>query len=96
MQEQPIAFKNIESMAALAGLSPNRFINQFKSYTGFSPMDYLNREKLQRAKLMLADQDRSITDIAMELDFSTTQYFATMFKKYTGMTPTQFRQETFA
>lgn len=88
--------RNIDAMAAIAGLSPNRFINQFKAYTGYSPMDYLNREKLQRAKQLLGDPGRSITEIAFELDFSSTQYFATMFKKYTGMTPTQFRRESFA
>ncbi len=87
-------YKSVEDLAEIAGLSPNRFINEFKAYTGYSPMDYLNREKLRVAKLMLADLDRSITDIAFELDFSTTQYFATMFKKYTGMTPTQFRDES--
>ena len=96
IRQEPQAFSGIEALAALAGLSNNRFNNQFKAYTGYSPMDYVNREKVRRAKALLANVGLSITDIALDLEFSTTQYFATLFKKYTGMTPTQFRRESIA
>ncbi len=96
IRQEPQAFAGIEPLAKIAGLSNNRFNNQFKSYTGYSPMDYVSREKVRRAKALLANDQLTITDIALELDFSTTQYFATLFKKYTGMTPSQFRKESIA
>ena len=95
VKREPALYKQVDDLAAIAGLSSNRFINRFRAYTGYSPMDYVNREKIHVAKRLLSDPNVSVTDIAMQLDYSSTQYFATTFKKYTGMTPSQFRSESF-
>ena len=95
IEADPAAYKSVDDLAQIAGLSANRFINRFKAYTGYSPMDFVNRERIHIAKRLLSDPTASVTDICFQLDYSSTQYFATTFKKYTGMTPSQFRSESF-
>ncbi|MBL4574681.1 MAG: helix-turn-helix domain-containing protein [Opitutaceae bacterium] len=87
-------FGDVPDMAERVGLSCNRFITLFRRYTGYTPMDFLTRERIQQAKQLLAERSNRVTDVAFHLDFSSTQYFATVFKKFTGMTPSQYQRET--
>lgn len=80
-------------MPALArhlGLSRARMFELFKKATGLTPNDYLQRCRVERAKELLATTDGSITDVALETGFSSSQYFSNVFRKYTGTTPTLF------
>jgi AraC-like DNA-binding protein len=82
---------NIEDAARIADLKSSQFRKQFQRETGFSPIEYLTRIRIQKAKGMLLETDASITDIAFSLGFSSSQYFATVFRKSTGTTPREFR-----
>lgn len=81
-------------MAALAGLGVTAFTDWCRRLTGRSPRWVLIEERLRRAKALLADSDRSITDIALSTGFSSSQHFSTSFKKLYGETPTTFRRRT--
>jgi AraC-like DNA-binding protein len=94
VKEDVTFFEDVSEMAEMAELSCNRFITLFRRYTGSSPIDFLSRERIQQAKQLLADRSKSVTDVAFHLNFSTTQYFATVFKKFTGMTPSKYQKET--
>lgn len=83
----------LEEVAACAGLSVSRFKVRFKEETGATPREYINHIKIDTARQLIA-HGGSITDAALRLGFNTPNYFAVMFKKYTGLTPTQFRAET--
>lgn len=85
---EPIA---LEEIAAHCGLSLSRFKVRFKEETGTSPRDYVNHCKVQKAKDLLRAGE-TITETALSMGFSTPNYFATIFKKYTGISPTDFRQ----
>ncbi len=80
-------------LAEYFGLSPARFNDRFKADTGQTPADFIRRIKCSKAQEMLAETKRPITEIAFDLGFSSSQYFASVFKKYTGMTPGQFRKK---
>ena len=56
-----------------------------------TPNDYLQRLRLDRAREWLAEEGRSVTDIAFAAGFSSSQYFSHVFRKYTGLTPSRFR-----
>lgn len=86
--DQPWA---VEHLARLAHLSPSRFKARFKAEVGVPPADYVMRERIARAKALLQESDMSITEAAMRLGFNTSQYFATVFKRYTGQTPSEYR-----
>lgn len=82
---------SIQEIAASLGVSYSKFRRIFKEYTNLSPAYYQMDLKLQRAKDLLATTNRSVKDIAYQLDFSTPDYFSTKFKQKTGKTPSEFR-----
>ncbi len=82
----------MNELAAHLGLGRARMFEIFKSETGLSPNDFLQRHRIEEAKTLLADSRRSITDIAMETGFGSSQYFSRVFRKYCGVTPGDFRR----
>lgn len=77
-------------LADLAGLSTGRFSAQFREATGIAPMEYLLRKKIETAKKALGSGE-AVTDVAIDLGFSSSQYFATVFRRFTGTSPTRYR-----
>jgi AraC-like DNA-binding protein len=82
---------SVAEMARTAGVSETSFRKRFKSEVGCSPLDYVTRRRIQEAKRLLSEGGRSITDIAYELGFSSSQYFATVFKRVTGVSPSRYQ-----
>ena len=83
----------VEEMAALVGLGTTAFSEKVKSYTGFSPLNYLINIRISEALKLLKRQDVNVTDIALDIGFYSSQHFATTFKKLTGYTPSEFRKK---
>jgi AraC-like DNA-binding protein len=83
----------VEEMAALVGLGTTSFTEKVKSYTGFSPLNYLITIRISEAIRLLKKQDMNVTDIALETGFYSSQHFSTTFKKLTGYTPSEFRKK---
>ncbi len=86
-------FFTLEQMAAAGGLSSSRFKCKFKQQIGLPPAEYQLREKIEAAKTLLETTDKNVTEIAHKLGFSSSQYFATVFKRFTRNTPSQWRQK---
>ena len=82
----------VAEMAALIGLGTTAFTEKVKSYTGFSPLNYLINIRISEAIKLLKKPDINITDIALDTGFYSSQHFSTTFKKLTGYTPGQFRK----
>lgn len=82
---------SIEKLAHMAGISKSRFHVVFKEEMGVPPREYITREKVQAAKILLRETGRSVTDIAYQLNFSSAQYFSLVFKQYTNTTPKLYR-----
>lgn len=81
----------MNELARTAGCGRARWFHLFKQSTGMSPNDYLQRLRVNKARKLLADPKRTVTDIAFAVGFSSSQYFCNVFRKYTGSTPTNFR-----
>jgi AraC family L-rhamnose operon regulatory protein RhaS len=82
----------LDAIAAEVGLRPSHFRAVFRAETGFAPQEHLARLRIERAKELLAATDRSITRIALDTGFSTSQYFATAFRRLTGFSPRAWRK----
>ena len=82
----------LEELADIAQLSCSQFKNNFKKEVGISPRQYINQQKIEYAKKFLLE-GKSITETAMILSFSSSDYFSSVFKKYTRFTPTEYVQE---
>lgn len=82
----------VEEMAALVGLGTTLFTERVKSYSGFSPINYLINIRISEAIKLLKRPDVSVTDIALDTGFYSSQHFSTTFKKLTGYRPSEFRK----
>ncbi len=80
-----------QEMAASCGLGVTQFVHHVRQLTNSTPLQYINRCRLERAAALLSDPARSITDIALDCGFSTSQYFATAFHRQFGCSPRAYR-----
>ena len=80
---------HVPCLAETARLSESRFKTRFKRELGVPPAEYWLRKKIERAAVLL--KTHSVTEVALDLGFSSSQYFATVFKRYTLNNPSQFR-----
>lgn len=81
----------LEEVAKAVHLNPSYFSTLFKQSLGLSFREYLNMVRVEESKRLLTGTDYSIIDIAIATGFENQSYFSKVFKKYTGMTPRQFR-----
>jgi len=86
--EEDIAMPDV---AAELNVSYTTFRRLFKRYTGLAPSQYFINLRLHRAKQLLRSTDESIKEISFRLHFENPEYFSTLFKKRTGMRPSEFR-----
>lgn len=83
---------SLDEMAESCGLGVTQFVHHVRALTNMSPLQYLNRCRLDAAAgALLADPNASITDIALACGFASSQYFATAFCKRFGTPPTEYR-----
>jgi AraC-like DNA-binding protein len=82
---------SIEALAARCGVGSRYLRREFRSVMGMGIGDYILELRLRKARKLLAEDRATVLDIAMESGFSSSQYFARVFKKAVGMTPRDFR-----
>jgi AraC-like DNA-binding protein len=82
----------LEDAAARSGLSSFHFLRLFSKVLGVSPHQYLLRARLRHAARLLADQERSITDIAYAVGFADLSNFVRSFHRAAGVSPRAFRR----
>jgi len=87
VDEHPSEAFSVDQMAEHVHLSTSRFKAKFKEQVGMPPHEYLLRSKIRCAERMLKAGGRSITAVAYELGFSSSQCFATVFKRFTNLRP---------
>ncbi|HHW47204.1 MAG TPA: AraC family transcriptional regulator [Clostridiaceae bacterium] len=83
---------NVPMLAEIAGLSEARFKINFRKQIGIPPREYVLRRKIEAAKNVLKNSDITVTELAHRLSFSSSQYFSTVFKRFTLMSPREFRK----
>lgn len=82
----------VDFLSNYVNLSKYHFIRQFKKSIGISPYAYLTNFRINEAKRMLIESDRSVDDIAHLSGFLDTANFIRQFKLHTGLTPLQYRK----
>ena len=79
-------------MAKSCGLGVTRFVHYCRQVTNMSPAEYLNTLRASRAaELLSGSPEMSVTDISFACGFGSSQYFATVFKRHHGCSPTELR-----
>ena len=85
---------SLESIAKQFHLSPNYLSTQYKKHTGKTIVQEITDLRIDCAKQRLSNTILSMHDIAESVGFNSTEYFFRIFKKYTGMTPGEFRAKS--
>lgn len=85
---------SVAKMARHCGLGVTHFTHHVKQLTNLTPIEYLNRCRVETACRMLLDKpDIAVTRVSLACGFSTSQYFAAVFRRNMGCTPREFRCE---
>ena len=85
---------NLAALAEEAGMSEFHFSRVFKRTTGFSPLQYLTRQRIALARQLLCETDKSMIEIALEIGYSSPSHFAQIFRREVGITPSEYRSQT--
>jgi AraC-like DNA-binding protein len=81
----------IEGLAEYVNISAGHFSKIFKSVTRDTPIDFLNKLRLQKARILLMSNGKNITEIALDCGFKSSSYFSTCFLEKYKITPSAYR-----
>jgi YSIRK-targeted surface antigen transcriptional regulator len=84
---------HIAQLADLVRMSPKNLSKKFREETGLSITDYIHRERINEAQSLLEYSEYSISEIGYYLQYASQSYFSSVFKKFSGVTPQQFREQ---
>jgi AraC-like DNA-binding protein len=82
---------NVAAVAAIACVSAGHFIRSFRAVFGETPHRYLQRRRVERSMFLLRETDRSVTDVCLDVGFSSLGTFSRMFREIVGETPSGYR-----
>jgi AraC-like DNA-binding protein len=83
----------VEDIASELGMTYNHLLSIFRQYTGLTPYQYFLQLRIHRSKELLQDKDLSIKEISARMNFENQYYFSRLFKKKTGLSPSEWRSE---
>jgi len=86
----------LAQVAQAAHLSPYHFCRLFRGTTGMTFTDYLARARVEKAKSLLLESSARVGEVAFATGFGSLSQFNSVFRKWAGASPTDFRKSTLA
>jgi AraC-like DNA-binding protein len=83
----------ISQLAKIVNLNPTYFSNLFSKLIGTSPLQYVNKRRIEKAQELLLGTDETLYQIALQVGFSDEYYFSRLFKKTVGISPDHYRKQ---
>lgn len=83
----------IDDYAKEHAMTANWFTQSFKKVTNFTPMQYIISLRISNAMNLIENTDYNITQVAEAVGYDNSMYFSRLFKKYTGMSPTEYKNK---
>jgi AraC-like DNA-binding protein len=83
---------DVPALARLAHVSEGHFIRTFRATFGETPHRYLQRRRVERSMFLLRETDRSVSDICLEVGFTSLGTFSRTFRTIMGESPTAYRR----
>ncbi|MBQ7370150.1 MAG: helix-turn-helix transcriptional regulator, partial [Clostridia bacterium] len=85
---------SLKTLGTLTGYSQNHFQRIFTQIIGISPQKYLENVRIEQAKYLLTQNEKTLADIAYACGFSSQAYFIKVFKRHTLLTPSEFQKKS--
>src|SRR5881392_3312317 len=85
---------DVRAVAAVAHLSEAHFIRTFRATFGETPHRYLQRRRVERSMFLLRETDRSVTEICLDVGFTSLGTFSRTFRAIVGRSPTEYRRRS--
>lgn len=82
----------LDEIAQEVFVSPNYLSSIYKKTTGQSLIEYIHQEKVAYAKTLMEQSSMSVADVARQLGFENVYYFSKIFKKESGLSPSQYQK----
>ena len=83
---------NVRAVAAVAHVSEAHFIRTFRGVFGETPHRYLQRRRVERSMFLLRETDRSVTDVCLDVGFTSLGTFSRTFREIVGEAPSAYRR----
>ncbi len=83
---------DIDDLADMACVTKSYLIRLFRTHFGISPLQYVNKKKMEKAQLLLLTEELTIKEIAYTLGFNDHSYFIRLFRTKVGSTPQEYRE----
>jgi AraC family transcriptional regulator len=84
---------DLARLAALVGLSKYHFHRLFNSAIGLSPSRYHTNLRMELARRLLRETKKSVVEVAFEMGYSNPGHFAQLFRRQTGLSPSDYRRQ---
>ena len=84
---------NVDELADMVAVSSRSFLRRFKKATANTPLEYIQRVKIEAAKKRLESSTDNITQVMYDMGYMDGKAFRTVFKKYTGLSPVEYRKK---
>jgi len=82
----------VDELSKINGITPQHFCVLFKEITGLRPMEYINSHRIKLAKdLLLREPSLHVSDVGKRVGFDNNSYFSTIFRKFEGVSPRQYK-----
>ena len=82
----------VDGLARRTGMSTRNFTRRFKSATGKTPLAYLHTLRINCAKRLLETEYKSVQQVCFEVGYEDMPFFRSVFKRYTGLSPREYRE----
>ena len=82
---------DVPAIAAVAHISPAHFSRSFRAVFGETPHRYLQRRRVERSMFLLRETDRSVTDVCLDVGFTSLGTFSRTFREIVGESPSSYR-----
>jgi len=87
---------SVSSLASRINQNPDYFSRQFKLHTGARPVNYINEKRVERAQYLMGTTRMNYSEISLKVGFQDLSYFSKVFKKLTGMSPSEYRKQMYS
>ncbi len=84
---------SVEELATMLAISRRNFIRRFKKATANTPLEYIQRVRVEAAKKKLESTGQNVNEVMFDVGYTDTKAFRTVFKRYTGLTPASYKNK---